>query len=552
MKSLQELEEFFKKDYESNSSSITEFKKALEYYHAEQLPSDVVSITKERGQIPLSENIFKTIVSSYLGYKTQSIQEVKVSGRQQEDKALAFLLNDILKVFSQSELYDREIVKRDLDLILGMGVMEIWITQDKEGDMEIELRNIPPQSFIIDKYSVDKNALDARRFHRLFDMSLEEAKEQFGDKNFESYDDGTYEKRVKVVESWFLESGSWNRYIWAFGNEVYLFEKQPFLNNEHPFIIAKNNIDHKGKWYGIFRNIKPLQDYINFAEIRMGNMLGSFKAFYEEDAVINQEEFVESASLDNSFTPVRSGGLKKINIIENRSDIAVLSQKVNEKRQLMKLISGINDEILGGGGNRQSAAAFMQKRDSGLMSLQDYLKVSDDMDKAIFKKAISFIQNYFTKKQVFKIVDKKVGERYFEINTNNENKIRIGKFDLEYKTTLKILGREERFSHWSEMIKTIASVNPALISGLLPAMLKDTESPIALEVEELIQNLNEQQAQMQNPTQDLALQLELQEKQAKIEESLAKARKYNAQGILAQEISANNPKSATKEGIDLR
>ena len=164
MKSLQELEEFFKKDYESNSSSITEFKKALEYYHAEQLPSDVVSITKERGQIPLSENIFKTIVSSYLGYKTQSIQEVKVSGRQQEDKALAFLLNDILKVFSQSELYDREIVKRDLDLILGMGVMEIWITQDKEGDMEIELRNIPPQSFIIDKYSVDKNALDARRF----------------------------------------------------------------------------------------------------------------------------------------------------------------------------------------------------------------------------------------------------------------------------------------------------------------------------------------------------------------------------------------------------
>ena len=65
--------------------------------------------------------------------------------------------------------------------------------------------------------------------------------------------------------------------------------------------------------------------------------------------IYNQEEFVQSASLDNSFTPVRSGGLEKIKIIENRSDIAVLSQKVNEKRQLMKLISGINDEILGGG-----------------------------------------------------------------------------------------------------------------------------------------------------------------------------------------------------------
>ena len=552
MKSLEELEELFKKDYESNFSSIAEFKKAMEYFHADQLPSDVISITKERGQIPLSENIFKTIVSSYLGYKTQSIQEVKVSGRQEEDKVLAFLLNDILKVFSQSELYDREIIKRDLDLILGMGVVEIWICEDKEGDMEIELRNVPPHTFLIDKYSTDKNALDARRFHRLFDMSFEEAKEQFGDKEFESYDDGSYEKRVKVIESWFLENGDWNRYIWAFNNIIYSFEEKPFLNNEHPFIIAKNNIDHKGKWYGIFRNIKPLQDYINFAEIRMGNMLGSFKAFYEEDAVIDKEEFVQSASLDNSFTAVRSGGLEKIKIIENRSDIAVLSQKVNEKRQLMKLISGINDEILGGGGNRQSAVAFAQKRDSGLMSLQDYLKVRDDMDKAIFKKAISLIRTYFTKKQVFKIVDKKVGERYFEINTNNENKIRVGKFDLEYKTTLKMLGREERFTHWSEMIKTIASVNPTLISGLLPAMLKDTESPIALEVEELIKKIEEQQKNISNPTQDLAMQLELKEKQAKIEESLAKARKYNAQGVLAQEISQNNPKSATKDGMDLR
>ena len=57
----------------------------------------------------------------------------------------------------------------------------------------------------------------------------------------------------------------------------------------HPFVIAKYQIDEKNRWYGLFRDIKPLQDFINFAENRAVNMLGSFKALFEDDAVLDTE-----------------------------------------------------------------------------------------------------------------------------------------------------------------------------------------------------------------------------------------------------------------------
>lgn len=555
---IQELEEYFKADFEASKSSLEEFKEALEYYHSDQLPADVLSVIKSRGQVPLHENMFKMIVNKILGYKSQAIQEVRVSGRQEQDRALANLLNDLLKTFSQQTAYNKEILKRDFNLILGMSVVELWASKEEENNIQITLKSIAPNAFIIDKYSKDKNALDARRFHKTINLSLEEAKALVGSaKNFKIDYDGDFESRVPMIESWVKEKGIWNRYLWLPQWDIYKREKQPFKNNTHPFIVAKYIIDHNGGYYGIFRDIKPLQDYINFAENRMSNMLGSFKAFYESDAVSDKEEFVASASLDNSFTEIAQGGLEKIKFVENKADIAIISQKVNEKRQIAKMLTGVTDEVIGMGGTRQSGSAIAQRRDAGLMSLQDFIKTSDDMDKLIFAKVIDFMQHYYTKRQVFRIVDKDVGERYYSINTNAKNQIKVGFFDLEFKTTLKEVGREERFAHWSEILKVIQTTQPQLVEGLLPLVLKDIDSPIVADVEELLQKMQESQANaqdsMQAQFQEAQMQLSLQKAQAEIQETQAKAMKYEAQSKMAQSVVNGNPNAQVrKQGIDLR
>lgn len=258
--------------------------------------------------------------------------------------------------------------------------------------------------------------------------------------------------------------------------------------------------------------------------------------------MLNPEEFARNASLDNAVVAVESGAISqgKIQFVQHSANIQALSAKVAEKRNIAKVLSGLNDEALGLANGRNSGVAIAQRRDAGLMGLQDYLSVSDAMEKLLFSKVIDFIQHYFTKEQVFKIVDEKVGERYFSINTDKESEIRVGKFDLIYKTTPKISGREERFTQWSEILKTISSVRPELIASLLPLMLKDVDSPIVSEIEEAITKAEEQQAQAQQaqmPLQQQAQMLELESLKAKVAETQGKARKYDAQGALAEQVA---------------
>ncbi|EJE0943575.1 portal protein, partial [Campylobacter upsaliensis] len=125
-------------------------------------------------------------------------------------------------------------------------------------------------------------------------------------------------QRCILIESWIKEGEDFARYIWQ--DEVLLsYEKKPFKNGMHPFIVSKFNIDEKGVWYGLFRDIKPLQDYINYSENKMMNMIGTLKAFFEEDSVFEVEQFIKDASLDNAVVKVRSGALRdnKLKFVEH-------------------------------------------------------------------------------------------------------------------------------------------------------------------------------------------------------------------------------------------
>lgn len=555
MKSYEEIQQFFKIDKEANERSLKEYAQAKRYYHGTQLPSDVEAGLKRRGQIPVTENIYKVIVDKIMGYKSESIQEMKLSGRQEEDKALATLLNDLLKVFSQQEDFDPEIIKRDKELILGMAVMEIWVKEDKDGDFHISIESIPADSFIIDKHSVTNNGKDARRFHKLVNMNVDEASLLFG-KSVLPQTSEQYDERVVIIESWIKESfenengekyEAFSRYCWNNDSGEFLsYEAQPFKTREHPFVICKYQVDTKNQWYGLFRSIKALQDYINLAENRMLNMMSSMKIFYEEDAVLNPDEFMEQASLDNAVVPVKSGTLqnKKIEFVQHQAQIAALSNKVAEKLNLAKILSGLNDEALGTAINRQSGVAIAQRKDAGLMGLGEYIKLSDEMDKAIFKKALGYIMHYFTKKQVFKIVDKDVGERYFTINDEKDEstKIKVGKFDLIYKTQLKMSGREERFVSWSEILKSISQIRPDLPPLLLPSVLRDTESPVADEVKLILLEADKkaQEAAANDESAAKAAELELQKLAAQVAELQAKAAKYSEQANVAASVAQNN------------
>ncbi|MGN8392215.1 portal protein [Helicobacter pylori] len=539
------LQNDFKNDYNKALIENTEFLEAKKYYNGNQLPPDVLKIILERGQTPIVENMFKVIVNKILGYKIESISEIRLSPKQEEDRALSDLLNSLLQVFIQSENYDKAMIERDKNLLIGgLGVIQLWVNEDKEKNVEIDIKALKPESFIIDFFSTDKNALDARRFHKMLEITEQEAMILFKGTTI-NYNYTNNEKIATIIESWYKEYNEetqnyqWNRYLWNKSTGIYKSELKPFKNGACPFIVAKLYTDELNNYYGLFRDIKPMQDFINYAENRMGNMMGSFKAMFEEDAVVDVAEFVETMSLDNAIAKVRPNALKdnKIQFMNNQADLSALSQKAEQKRQLLRLLAGLNDESLGMAVNRQSGIAIAQRKESGLMGLQTFLKASDDMDRLVFKLAVSFICEYFTKEQVFRIVDKKLGNRYFKINSSDNNRIRPLKFDLILKSQLKTESRDEKWYNWNELLKILAPIRPDLVPSLVPLMLNDMDSPITNDVLEAIQNANalqQQNAEANAPYNEQIQALQIQKLQAEIAELQAKAHKYAEQGALSQ------------------
>ncbi|GAA8201966.1 hypothetical protein HpDR150_14280 [Helicobacter pylori] len=539
------LQNDFKNDYNKALIENTEFLEARKYYNGNQIPPDVLKIILERGQTPIVENMFKVIVNKILGYKIESISEIRLSPKQEEDRALSDLLNSLLQVFIQSENYDKAMIERDKNLLIGgLGVIQLWLIEDKDKNIEIDIKALRPESFVIDYFSTDKNALDARRFHKMLEITEQEAMILFKGTRI-NYNYTNNEKIATIIESWYKEYNEetqnyeWNRYLWDKSAGIYKSELKPFKNGACPFIVAKLYTDELDHYYGLFRDIKPMQDFINYAENRMGNMMGSFKAMFEEDAVVDVAEFVETMSLDNAIAKVRPNALKdnKIQFMNNQADLSALSLKAEQKRQLLRLLAGLNDESLGMAVNRQSGVAIAQRRESGLMGLQTFLKAADDMDRLIFKLAVSFICEYFTKEQVFKIVDKKLGNRYFKINSSDNNRIRPFKFDLILKSQLKIESRDEKWYNWNELLKILAPIRPDLVPNLVPLMLNDMDSPITNDVLEAIQNANaiqQQNAEANAPYNQQIQALQIQKLQAEIMELQAKASKYEQQGALSQ------------------
>ncbi|GAA9299859.1 hypothetical protein TH0249_10250 [Helicobacter pylori] len=522
------LQSDFSNDYQKALSANLEFLEAKKYYNGNQLPQDVLNIILERGQTPIVENMFKVIVNKILGYQIESISEIRLSPKQEEDRALSDLLNSLLQVFIQSENYDKAMIERDKNLLIGgLGVIQLWVTEDKDKNVEIDIKALKPESFIIDYFSTDKNALDARRFHKMLEISEQEALLLFDDSVIINYSNINHERIASVIESWYKEyneetkSYQWNRYLWSRNAGIYKSELKPFKNGAHPFIISKLYTDESNNYYGLFRDIKPMQDFINYAENRMGNMMGSFKAMFEEDAVVDVAEFVETMSLDNAIAKVRPNALKdhKIQFMNNQADLSALSAKAEQKRQLLRLLAGLNDESLGMAVNRQSGVAIAQRKESGLMGLQTFLKATDDMDRLVFRLAVSFICEYFTKEQVFKIVDRKLGDRYFKINSSDDNKIRPIKFDLILKSQLKTESRDEKWNNWNELLKILAPIRPDLVPSLVPLMLNDMDSPITNDVLEAIQNANalqQENAKANAPYNEQIQALQIQKLQAEI------------------------------------
>lgn len=558
---IDKLQKLHDEAVELNKDSTKEFDEHKKYYHGDQLPSDVLAKLLKRSQPAHWENIYQKIGNKIMGFKITTRKEVRVLGRQREDKGVATLLTDIFRTIFDNKAFNIQQKQCDVDLLLGIGVFEVTVVDTGEKDdlgraiLEVSIEHIPSESFLVDPFSVKYDCSDSKHFHKELWVERDELENLFGAAKCAgvvfSKNANSDREFAKVIESWYrvFERGRhvWKRTFWSENTHLYT-EKSPYAHGKHPFAIRKLFIDNtkdKNNFYGMFRNIKPIQDSINFATLRVQNMLGSNKTIIEADAVDDVDTFIEEYNKDDSVNIVNSGSIanNKIQHIKHNAEIAQLGNLIVDYRRSATDIIGVSDELLGAATNRMSGYAIEQRQNVGLVGLQQYMDASDELLVEAFTLAMSLIQQYYTAEQVFKIVEKDQAERYFTINEyergeNGEvlrkedgkprmkNRINVGRYDVKLKTIPATQGSiAERYKQNVELVKVIGQTNPTLVPKMLPYLLLDAESPVAMDVLEMLKaeegkpNEAEQQAQAMQQQQ---IKLILDKMQAEI--SLLKAK----------------------------
>jgi len=520
-------------------------RKCREYYNGDQLDDWIRNILANRGQPEQYENQIAKHNNAILGFKGEREIDINLFGTQQRDRASADMLNALIKSITQVSDYADEIEALDDELsIEGIAVAELSIKASGEFDRfgrehkDIEINHVPHEEIFLDPFAKHRNYnKDARYLTRAFWIDVEdlyglgfpEGKiKELNNTNYvadviddDLYADESIRKRTLLAYTWYRKydlKAKKDKFYYVFwsGTTILLQDESPYEFEGFPYEVQFLGRDFKGKlkYWGLYRDIIPLQDAINHAKLRLANMLGNNKLLINRNALVDNDiiKFAAEYSLDNAVVEVEDiGGIKDVK--QNTQIQQILSTIIDNRNQISELLNS-NREMLGVANNRMSQVGQEQRIETGLVGLSRFMKGSDKLQKKIIKKMIPMISQYYDSERVFSIIDEDYMEDYkvmneavmnesgevdFIVLPNGKLKPRtkttivVGKYDLIFTAKPKSNSMSsERLRQNVELLKVLQSTDPELVAYLVPDILKDQGSPSAKKMREFIARRDEE------------------------------------------------------------
>ncbi len=585
------LKNWFNESLELLQKSRLDGQKTADYAFGDQLDANIRMTLHTRGQPEQWENNISKVDNKIAGFKQSRKTEIKLFGTQANDKNTAILLQDTIRAINEANDFKNEKDSSDEDLrYSGFAAQEIRVVQSDEVDSlgrtlkDIKVENLPANQCFLDPFSKKQDYSDARYFNQAFWTDKEELYVDF-DKDLvdklpvsinhtddtkldeETYDDAQRE-RVLVIYTWYKKydkkSNSIKIYYAYWGGDIILKqEENPYKEyfDDMPITVSfLRSRKHTQQYAGMYKDILPLQDALNFAKLKIWHKLGNVKVLVEEGAVDDIVVFKDEFSLDDSVTEVND--ISRIKEIKQYNDISQLLSTVVDCRNQIKELIGLSDEFLAVASNRMGKEALDTRINMGALGLGAFMKASASLQENTLKKMIPLIQEFYNASRIMRIVDEDTGARYFQINepitdqngfmeyeTSNDgtlipamqNKLNIGKYDLIYTEMEKpITNSAERYRQDIELLKLLKETAPQYVEILLPDLLADSHSSISQKIKLIIESQQNQPPQ-QDPIQDAVVNMDIGKKQLENNE-------------IQSRINLNNQKAAQvaeKNGVDL-
>lgn len=429
---------------QSYVNSILEGKETIDMYNNRQYTQAQLDVLKENGQPAETYNIIKMFSNAIIGYLESQVTTINASPRYGGSASTALLINDLIKYTLEQNDFETMNKRLKLDgLLTGLMVCEEIVkftsTYDKYGRkiFEIELKHVPSWKVRLDPQSTLDDYSDARFIHdfkwlpdteivRLFGQAkLDQLTEYHNflngdtqadyERQYGKRDNGRFKQynNYLVVRTIVEHEGKIYSVLWS--DEVELERKEiTFRQVRFPIRVIKLSASDIAEYYGPFRDITETQKAINQALLQIQLLVNTSKAFVEDGAVDDIDEFKELFNRINAIIPVAD--LAGIRVEDMSRDIQQQYVIIDAALQRIKTVLGINDSFLGNtfaADSGRKVAMNTASSGSQLTFIVDRMKF---MYKMIGQDLVGLMKQYYKGEQMFRIADPLNSEHYITIN----------------------------------------------------------------------------------------------------------------------------------------
>jgi len=371
---IQELKDSFKVGYEAYEPSRKEANEAWDLYHNRHYTDEQLSILANRGQPAETFNVIKLFARMLVGYYSTIVNTVVISPTNPRDIDTASILNDTVNNVFKENRFD---IEGDTIKLGGMvsGLLCSYTNVVDTGQKDafgrpinrIDTHHVPDSQLVLDPMSVMDDYSDARFLHRFKWMSQDAVIRTFGkakadklvayynhlnvdESEFEFNYGQPYTGYYRVFDNYLIvhsvvEETNGKSYSCFWCGDIMLEKKEiTFKKTRWPYRVQRIHSSDRVEYYGIFREVLESQRALNQAVLKIQLMVNSEKAFVEEGAVDNIDDFTTAFNRVNAVIEVRKlSGIKLENMAKDVQDQYII---IDRSLDRIQRVLGINDSFI--------------------------------------------------------------------------------------------------------------------------------------------------------------------------------------------------------------
>jgi hypothetical protein len=418
---------------------IEEAKEARRYYHGAQWTDEQLKELKRRKQPATFANRINRKIDGVVGVLERMRQDPKAYPRTPQHTEGADLATAAIRyVLDDQEWQPKSSeVARDggIEGISGIAIELVKSDSQDPNDHDIGFDIVEPDSFYYDPRSYRADFSDAEYMGLGKWVSVGKLKRMFPDKaeeieasvdgdgaDLSSYPDrdqrwfSSDRRFVRVCDCWYEHDGKW-----CFGihtgstilmeGDSYLFDEKG--QTECKYVMYSGNVDHDGDRYGFVRNMKPLQDSINYKESKLNHIMNSRRLIMTQGAVEDIEKTRIEWSRPDGVVVKNPGS--EIERDDQSFDFTGLQKLLEDSKTEIENF-GPNPAVLGEGVEKSSGRAIQLLQQAGIAELGPYITAYRGWKIRVYRIIFNAIQRHWTAERWVRVTDDEQVQQYIQIN----------------------------------------------------------------------------------------------------------------------------------------